>query len=132
MATEPARAFRDKPPDCWCRYPWRLYATTTEHATDCPAHERICRERCAPATPFPVGSKVLIRIGHDPEVGVVGLVLGVAGDERWVQVKSTGQDRPYCLTYLASQLLPEPEPDPADDVAVIVTGGAGRGEARSR
>jgi hypothetical protein len=130
-ASEPVEAYRDKPGDCHCRYPWRLFATGTNHAKDCPAHERICRERAAtasPATPFPVGSKVLIRIGHDPEARVEGLVLGVAGDERWVQV---GHET---FVHHVSMLHPDgPEPDPAGDVGAIATGvTTGRGEAQPR
>jgi hypothetical protein len=134
MATEPGEAYRDKPGDCRCRYPWKLFATASEHATDCPAHERICRERGAPAlpaTPLPVGDRVVVV--HGPYAGRAGVVLGVAGAERWVQVDLNGQDRPICVTYRASQLLPEPEPDPADDGAAIATGVAqAQGGARSR
>jgi hypothetical protein len=136
MATEPGygEPFRDKSPDCWCRYPWKLLDTGTEHATDCPAHERICRERAAtatPATPFPVGSKVLVRAV--PNTGVSGIVLGVAGDERWVQVGRAGSRRFMTQVYPVAQLMSaEPEPDPAGDVEAIATGVAGRGRERSR
>jgi hypothetical protein len=130
MATEPGEAYRDKPGDCQCRYPWKLFATGTNHATDCPAHERLWRERpriAPPATPFPVGSKVLIRIGPGPEAEVKGLVLGVAGAERWVQV---GRET---FVHHVSMLHPDgPEPDPASDAGAIATGGAGRGEAQPR